>query len=146
MNTIPILTEQRIRTFVVEQNFLKGQQGVRDGAIVNPVQQGMALKAYCYGSLPEPYRVQVTFDCTGIIASFCSCSTGTPTDGNRGCEHAAALLLAWNKQSEAFTQMDDIDTILEGQSKAQLNTLVKQLLQKQARAGMATHHAASTRS
>ncbi len=32
---------------------------------------------------------------------------------------------------EAFTQMDDIDTILERQSKAQLITLVKQLLQQQ---------------
>jgi hypothetical protein len=30
-----MLTEQKIRTFVGEQNFLKGQQGVRDGAIVN---------------------------------------------------------------------------------------------------------------
>jgi len=70
MNTIPIFTEQRIRTFVGEQKFLKGQQVVRDGAIVNPVQQGMARKAYCYGSLPEPYRVQVTFDGTGITASL----------------------------------------------------------------------------
>ena len=126
-----MLTEQRIRTFVGEQNFLKGQQAARDGAIVNPEQQAMALKAYCYGSLPEPHRVQVTFDGTGITASLCSCSTGTPTDGNRGCEHAAAMLLAWNEQPEAFTQTDDIDTILERQSKAQLITLIKQLLQKQ---------------
>src|SRR3989475_4378987 len=131
MSIIPMLTEQKIRTFVGEQNFLKGQQGVRDGAIVNPEQQAMALKAYCYGSLPEPFRVQVTFDGSGITASLCSCSGGTPAYGNRGCEHAAALLLAWNEQPEAFTQMDDIDTILERQSKAQLMTLVKQLLQKQ---------------
>ena len=131
MSTIPMLTEQNIRTFVGEQNFQKGEQLVRDGAIVNPEQQAMALKAYCYGSLPEPYRVQVTFDGTGITASLCSCSAGTPAYGNRGCEHAAALLLAWNEQPEAFTQTDDIDTILERQSKAQLITLVKQLLQKQ---------------
>jgi len=126
-----MVTEQKIRTFVGEQNFLKGRQAVRDGAIVNPEQQGMALKGYCYGSLPEPYRVQVTFDGTGITATLCSCSTGTPTYGNRGCEHTAALLLAWKEQREAFTQTDDIDTILERQSKAQLITLVKQLLQKQ---------------
>src|SRR6266487_2121560 len=131
MSTIPTLTEQKIRTFVGEQNFLKGQQGVRDGAIVNPAQQAMALKAYCYGSLPEPYRVQVTFDGSGITAALCSCSADTPTYGTRSCEHAAALLLAWNEQPEAFTQMDDIDTILERQSKAQLITLIKQLLQKQ---------------
>ena len=131
MNNLPNITEQDISTFVGEQNFLKGQQHVRDGAIVNPVQQGIALKAYCYGSLPEPYRVQVTFDDSGITATLCSCSAGTPTYGTRGCEHAAALLLTWKEQPEAFTDMDDIDTILERQSKAQLITLVKQLLQKQ---------------
>jgi uncharacterized Zn finger protein len=126
-----MVTEQKIRTFVGEQNFLKGQQAVRDGAIVNPEQQAMALKAYCYGSLPEPFRVQVTFDGTGINAALCSCSTDIPSYETRGCEHAAALLLAWNEQPEAFTEMDDIDTILERQSKAQLITLIKQLLQKQ---------------
>src|SRR5437667_5102285 len=131
MSTIPMVTEQKIRTFVGEQNFLKGQQGVRDGAIVNPEQQAMALKAYCYGSLPEPFRVQVTFDGSGITASLCSCSGGTPAYGNSSCEHAAALILTWNEQPEAFTQMDDIDTILERQSKAQLITLIKQLIQKQ---------------
>ncbi len=62
MSSILTLTEQTIRTFVGEQNFHKGQQGVREGAIVNPEQQAMALKASCYGSLPEPFRVQVTFD------------------------------------------------------------------------------------
>jgi|GEM_PF-3029973 hypothetical protein len=41
MSIIPTITEQVIRTFVGEQNFLKGQHYVRDGAIVNPVQQGM---------------------------------------------------------------------------------------------------------
>ena len=131
MSTIPTITKHDIRTFVGEQNFLKSQQHVRDGAIVNPEQQAMALKAYCYGSLPEPFRVQVTFDDSGITTTLCSCSTGTPTDGNRGCEHAAALLHLWKEQPEAFIEMEDIDTILERQSKAQLITLVKQLLQKQ---------------
>ncbi|MDQ6659907.1 MAG: hypothetical protein M3Z24_02950 [Chloroflexota bacterium] len=131
MSAIPTLAEQKIRIFVGEQDFQKGQQLVRDGAIINPEQQAMALKAYCYGSLPEPYRVQVTFDGTGITAALCSCSTGTPPYRNRGCEHMAALLLAWNKQPEMFTQTDDIDTILERQSKAQLIVLIKQLLQKQ---------------
>jgi len=131
MSTIPTITKQDIRTFVGEQNFLKGQHYVRDGAIVDPVQQGMSLKAYCYGSLPEPYRVQVTFDGSGITTTLCSCSAGTPTDGNHGCEHTAALLFAWKEQPEAFVQMDDIDTILGQQSKAQLITLIKQLLAKQ---------------
>ncbi|HJT55036.1 MAG TPA: hypothetical protein VJ761_00970 [Ktedonobacteraceae bacterium] len=131
MYNIPTLTEQTIRTFVGEQNFLKGQQGVRDGAIVNPEQQAMTLKAYCYGSLPEPCRVQITFDGSGINSYLCSCPAGASVFANRGCEHAAALLLVWVGQPEAFVQTDDIDTILERQSKVQLIKLVKQLLQKQ---------------
>jgi len=131
MSAIPPLSVQDIRRFVGEQNVLKGQQSVRNGAIVSPVQQGMTLKAYCYGSLPEPCRVQVAFDDTSITTTLCSCSGDTSRDRKRGCEHAAVLLLAWHRQPEAFTQMDDLDTILERQSKAQLFTLVKQFLQKQ---------------
>ena len=46
-------------------------------------------------------------------------------------ELAAALHLTCNEQPETITEMDDIDTILERQSRAWLMTLVKQLLQKQ---------------
>jgi hypothetical protein len=42
-----MVTEHKIRTFVGEQNFQKGQQAFLDGAIVNPEHQAMALKAYC---------------------------------------------------------------------------------------------------
>ena len=131
MSTIPTLTEQNIRTFVGEQNFQKGQQLVHDGAILNPQQQAMTLKAYWHGSLPEPYRVQVTFDDSRINSSLCFCPAGASVYANRGCEHAAALLLVWIEQPEAFIQTDDIDTILERQSKAQLMKIIKQLLQKQ---------------
>jgi hypothetical protein len=126
-----MVTEQNIRTFVGEQNFLKGQHYVRDGAIVDPVQQGLMLKAYCYGSLPEPYRVQVTFDDTGITTALCSCPAGTPTYGSRGCKHVAALLLAWQEQTEPFVQTDDLDIILERKDKSELIAFIKQLLVKQ---------------
>ena len=103
MKSIPVLTEHDIRIFVGKQNFSKGLQSVHNGAIVSPAQQGMALKAYCYGSLPEPYRVQVACDDTCIVAALCSCSEDTLRDGKQGCEHAAALLLAWHIQPETFT-------------------------------------------
>lgn len=113
MSAIPTLTAQKIRTFVGEQNFLKGHQLVCDGAIVYSEQQAMALKAYCYGSLPEPYCVQVTLDGSRINSYLCSCPAGASVYANRGCEHAAALLLFWVEQPEAFVQTDDIDSILE---------------------------------
>src|SRR6516164_8078541 len=113
MSIVPTLTEKNIRTFVGKQNFQKGQQLARDGAILNPEQQAMALKAYCYGSLPEPCHVQVTFDGSRISSYLCSCPAGASVYANRGCEHAAALLLTWIEQPEAFVQTDDIDSILE---------------------------------
>lgn len=36
---LPTITERDIRAFVGEQNFLKGWQYVRDGAIINLQQQ-----------------------------------------------------------------------------------------------------------
>jgi uncharacterized Zn finger protein len=115
MKSIFAPTERDIRRFVGKQNFSKGQQSVRNGVIVGPVRQGMTLKAYCYGSLPEPYRVQVAFDDTSITTTRCSCSGDTSRDGKHLCEHVAALLLTWHMEPGTFTQMDDIDTILERQ-------------------------------
>lgn len=131
MTTIPSLTEQDIRTFVGEENFLKGQQYFHDGAIVDAARQGMTLKAYCYGSLPEPYRVQVTFDATSISRAACSCPVGISIFGNHGCKHVAALLLTCQEKPEAFTESDDLDTRLERRSKADLIALIKQMLPKQ---------------
>jgi tetratricopeptide (TPR) repeat protein len=131
MKSIFAPTERDISRFVGKQNFSKGQQSVRNGAIVGPVRQGTTLKAYCYGSLPEPYCVQVAFDDASITTTLCSCPGDTSRDGKRTCEHVATLLLTWHMQPGVFTQMDDIDTILERQSKDQLLTLIKQLLQKQ---------------
>jgi SWIM zinc finger len=105
MRHIPSLTEHKIRSFVGKQNFSKGLRSVHNGAIVNPVQQDMTLKAYCYGSLPEPYRVQITFDGIRITTAFCSCSEDTSRDEKHGCEHAAALLLTWHMQPEVEWQL-----------------------------------------
>ena len=58
MTTIPTRTKQDIRTFVGEQNFLKGQQYMHDGAIVDLVQQGMQARK----DLPESAFRQVAVE------------------------------------------------------------------------------------
>src|SRR5690349_18017905 len=117
MNTLPFLDEQNIRIVVGEQNFVDGRQYVDDEAIVGAVRQGMTLKAYCYGSLPEPYRVQVTCDAKGITDTRCTCSGDSVQYGHHGCQHVAALLLMWRESPEAFTEMDDLDMILKRHTK-----------------------------
>src|SRR5437660_8083011 len=131
MTRMPRLTKDSIRRFVGQKNFTKGLQAIGNGALVDPAQQGMTLKAYCYGSLPEPYRVQISCDDTGITTAFCSCSADTVIKGKQACVQLATLLLSCYRQPETFTPMDDLEAILERQSKAQLLTLIKQLLQQQ---------------
>jgi uncharacterized Zn finger protein len=129
---IPTLTEKDIRAITGESNYHKGQQYYHDGAIFDAFHQGMTLKAYCHGSVPQPYRVQVTFDATGNTTATCTCQAD-----NRAmlkgyyCKHIAALLLTWREQPEKFTELDDVETLLEQRSKSELIALITRILQHQ---------------
>ncbi len=125
MSTIPPINEQTIRTLVGEQSFQRGQQYFRNDAIFDTRRQGMTLKARCEGSRPEAYRVEVTFNDTGVANAFCSCPIGGY------CKHVAALLLTWLDRPEEFIEQPDVDTILERYDKPELIALVKRMLQRE---------------
>ncbi len=131
MSSIPAISEQDIRNVTVEQIFQNGLAYFRKGAISSPVKQGMALKAYCQGSQPADYRMQVTFNATGITGARCDCSVATRMVEGYFCEHVVALLLAWQKQPEQFGQLADVETTLERSSKSELIGLIRQILQQQ---------------
>src|SRR5437868_4964021 len=112
MTTIPPITEQDIRTLVGEQTFQQGQQYFQDEAIFDAYQQGMTLKSHCHGSLPTPYRVQVTCGTTGTSDAICTCSGNSPMPKGYYCKHIAALLLTWLKQPEKFSELPPVETLL----------------------------------
>lgn len=85
----------------------------------------MTLKAKCEGSRSTPYRVEVAFNDTGILGTDCSCPIGGY------CKHVVALLLTWLAQPEAFIEQQDIETILQQCDKAELITLIKQMLRRE---------------
>jgi len=126
MATIPQLSEQTIRARFDAQSWQRGRQYARDGAIINARTQGMTLKSSCIGSLPEPYRVEATFDARGIASAECSCPVGE--EGY--CKHVAALLMTWLERPEVFVALDDVDTALEQRDKADLIALIKRMLQR----------------
>ncbi|MGI8687039.1 MAG: SWIM zinc finger family protein [Thermomicrobiales bacterium] len=126
METIPQLSEQTIRARFDPQSWQRGQQYARDGAIINARRQGMTLKASCVGSMPEPYRVEVTFDVRVIVSAECSC----PVGDEGYCKHVAALLLTWLEHPEAFVALEDVDVALERRDKADLISLIKRMLQR----------------
>src|SRR5438270_10698337 len=131
MSSIPTISEANIRALVGEQSFQRGQQYFHDGAIFDAFHQGMTLKGHCHGSLPTPYRVQVTFDTAGVTGAFCTCPMGSSMIKGYYCKHVAALLLTWREQPEKFTELDPVETILEQRSKEDLIALITHILQKQ---------------
>lgn len=50
----PKLTEAQVYALASEQSFERGLKYYQDGAIVEPVSQGMELRAECSGSEYEP--------------------------------------------------------------------------------------------
>ena len=124
---IPAVSEQDIRSRVGEASLSRGRPYARRGAVFDTRRQGMTLKARCQGTMPQPYRVQVTFAEKGIAHADCSC----PVGAGGYCKHVAALLLTWLERPDAFVEVEDIDAALEKRSKAELITLIKLMLRRE---------------
>ncbi len=54
---LPTLAEAHICTLASAQSFERGTSYFHGGAILDPVRQGMELRASCEGSAYEPYQV-----------------------------------------------------------------------------------------
>ncbi|MCI0464295.1 MAG: SWIM zinc finger family protein [Gemmataceae bacterium] len=126
MSTIPKVTDRTIRKHVGDDRFTAGKSFFQGGTIFDARRQGRSLKAHCQGERDETYLVQATINDKGIADANCSCPAGS---GGR-CKHVAALLLAWRKQPEEFTEVEDLDAALERRSKAELVVLMKQMLRQ----------------
>lgn len=124
MSTFPRLTESDVRRWVGEASFGRGQRYFRQGHILNPRRQGDTLKARCLGSRPQPYQVEVTLGSGGVVAGGCSC----PVGGGGHCKHAAALLLTWLHEPDAFLEVEDLETALNRRSKAELVALIRRMV------------------
>ena len=114
MTNLPQLTESKIRRWIGEPSFGRGQGYFQRSNILNPRCVGNTLKALCVGSRARPYAVEVTVGPHGIVAGECSC----PVGAGGQCKHAAALLLTWLHTPQAFQELKDPHTALEQRSKA----------------------------
>ena len=124
MTDLPELTESDVRRWTGEASFERGERYSRTGHILDPRLQGDTLKARCLGSRPGAYHVEVILGQQGIVSGNCSC----PVGGGGHCKHAAALLLTWMHQPDAFLQVEDLQTALEQRSKAELVALTRRMM------------------
>jgi uncharacterized Zn finger protein len=126
MNDTLSLTESQIRDWVDAGSFERGWGYFESGHILNPRRQGNTLKARCWGSMPTPYRLQVTLGPEGIVAGHCSC----PVGAGGHCKHVVAMLFTWVDDPEAFLEMEDLETSLQRRSKEELVVIIERMINR----------------
>lgn len=124
MNRVPEFTEIDVQTWVGARSFQRGYHYFEDESILNPRKRGQSLIAECQGSQIAPYRVEIRLGPEGILGGSCTCAAG---DGGH-CKHAAALLLSWLHEPGSFVEVPELDKLLENRSKADLISLIAQMV------------------
>jgi uncharacterized Zn finger protein len=124
---LPPLTEADIRTLASAQSFERGTSYFHDGAICDPVRQGMELHAACEGSQYDPYHVSVTLTIDGIGKTSCTC----PYDWGGLCKHVVAFLLTYVHTPQAFRVLPPLATLLAHRSTADLITIIGTMLERE---------------
>ena len=123
---LPQLTEAQIRKLASGQSFERGKGYYRDGAITEPVRQGMELRADCEGSEYEPYQVSATLAKDGVAETSCTC----PYDQGGICKHIVALLLTYVHKPQSFRIIPPLEQMLAGRSKEELIALVGEMVKR----------------
>jgi uncharacterized Zn finger protein len=126
MADLPKLNESDVQRWISEPSFGRGHTYYRQGHILNPRRQGEVIKGRCLGSQPRPYELSIRLGADGIASGMCSC----PVGGGGRCKHAAALLLTWVHEPEAFAEVEALDAELERRSKAELIALVRRMVER----------------
>jgi uncharacterized Zn finger protein len=124
---LPTLTESHIRKLAGERSFERGKSYYHQGAILEPVRQGMELRASCEGSEYEPYQASVTLTDNGIATTSCTC----PYDWGSLCKHLVALLLTYIHQPQAFRVMTPVEEMLAERSKEELIALIGEMVKRE---------------
>src|SRR5215217_4180913 len=124
---LPQLTESHVRKLASEKSFERGKTYYRDGAILEPVRQGMELRAYSEGSDYKPYLVSATLAKSGIAETSCTC----PYDHGGICKHIVALLLTYVHKPQAFRAIQPLKELLVERSKEELVALISEMIKRE---------------
>ena len=124
---LPRLTKAYVRGLTSEKSFERGESYYQDGAIMDPVRQGMELSAYCEGSEYEPYRLSVILAQGGVEDTSCTC----PYDWGGICKHLVALLLTYVHNPEVFRVIPPLKEMLAQSSKEELIAIINRMIKRE---------------
>jgi hypothetical protein len=124
---VPRLTEAQVRKLSSAQSFERGNSYYRSEAILEPIRQGMTLRAQCEGSEDEPYEVSATLEQHGVADMSCTC----PYDWGGACKHLVALLLTYAHEPQAFRVIPPLEELLAKSNRETLIALIGEMLQRE---------------
>ena len=126
MDQFTNITEQTIRERVGAAALAEGYQYMYTGALTGLELNGSILKANCRGRANKVYRVQAQLGDGEIVEAGCTCP-----DGMSGrCRHVAALVLTWLNRGENFQRGQSIKEIVETLSRAELEDVLLQIVER----------------
>ncbi len=117
--------ESDIRRWVGDRSFARARVYVGTSIYVTR-RQGVSLKGWCVGSLPEPYAVHAEIGRGDVAGAGCTCPVGL----GGHCKHVAALLLTWLGDPAAFRDVEQLDVALRKRSKAELIVLIGTMVEQ----------------
>lgn len=121
MHQPPALSVAQVRDLVGAEAVRRAQPYVQRHALLQTRRVGHdTLSAVCEGSRQEPYRVHIRFDARGVPRGRCTCPVGA--EGR--CKHAAATLLLWAEQPQAFRALEDPQTLLTTRTREELEAII----------------------
>lgn len=124
---MPRLSEAKVRQLASAQSFERGQNYYSNEAILEPVRQGMTLRAQCEGSEDESYDVSATLNQHGVATVSCTCSY----DWGGACKHIVALLLTYIHDPQAFRVVPPLETLLATCSRETLMAMIDEMVQRE---------------
>ena len=124
---LPRITEAYVRGLATEKSFGRGRSYYKDGSIIDPVRQGIELRAYCEGSEDEPYHLNVTLARGGVKDASCTC----PYDWGGICKHLVALLLAYVHNPDQFRVVPPLQEMLARSTREELIAIIDQMLKRE---------------
>lgn len=117
-------TEKSICRLVGERSFQRAKRYFQYGHVHAARRQGNLLKARCYGSYDNDYRLEVELKGSKVVDGWCSCPVGE--EGL--CKHVAALLLTWRESPDEFRVAQDLESMLANCDRQELIGIIRVLV------------------
>lgn len=118
------LTTAGILEHVGENSFKRGERYAREGRVRHLRRTHDVIKCSCWGSEMQPYAVWATVTHGRIVASGCMCPVGS------NCKHVAAMLLTHLEAPERAAEAQDLDALLNAQSKEELIATINSMIRQ----------------